>query len=414
MVNRKACPGITLGAAASLLFILASCGGGGPSGTATTGSIRGTVTGSTGAGMANVAVALSGNAQSARTTSSGVDGVYTFADVLPGNYTLTVTPPTGFNAGMARSSSVTVASGTQTAAASFVLYPGPDPCALARPDFGGPATAADRALFAYDVNAPLNLIRTVDSTKAGVEFSSITYSSPDGGSVTGTLAVPIGRTDPRPGIVLGHPGPGPVAAQFELLELAQRGAIVVMIPAPYIRRGGFGPPTLTTLDRPEQIQMMKDLQRSVDVLLAQTIVDPARIAFAGYSYGGMIGVHFAGIERRLKAAVISAGYGGSVTAATNTNNLQQLSTVSCATRIAWFQENIPVEPIRYVSGASPTALLFQIGMFDTAVLPDDAQAAYNAASSPKEVFYYNTGHGLNAQASLDRYAWLHKQIGIDP
>jgi cephalosporin-C deacetylase-like acetyl esterase len=307
-----------------------------------------------------------------------------------------------------------VARGAQTNASAFVLYPGPDPCALARPDFGGPATVADRALFAYDVNAPLNLTRNVDSTKAGVEFSTISFSSADGVSVPGTLAVPIGRMGLRPGIVLGHPGPGPVAAQFELLALAQRGAVVVMIPAPYIRRGGFGPPTLTALDRPEQIQMMKDLQRSVDVLLAQANVDPARIAFAGYSFGGMIGVHFAGIERRLKAAVITAGYGGSVTAATNTNNLQLLSAVSCTTRIAWFQENVPIEPIRFISGASPTALLFQIGTMDTAVLPEDAQAAYNAASNPKEVLYYNTGHGLNAQATVDRYTWLHKQIGIDP
>ena len=414
MVNRQDFPGITVGTGAILVFILAACGGGSPSGTATTGSIRGTVSANTGATVANVAVALSGNAQATRTTNSGVDGVYTFADVQPGNYTLTVTPPAGFNAGMARSSSVTVASGAQTNATAFVLYEGPDPCALVRPDFGGPATAAERALFAYDVNAPLNLTRTVDSTKAGVEFSTISYSSPDGGSVPGTLAVPIGRTGLRPGIVLGHPGPGPVAAQFELLALAQRGAVVVMIHAPYIRRGGFGPPTLTTLDRPEQIQMMKDLQRSVDVLLAQANVDPARIAFAGYSYGGMIGVHFAGIEKRLKAAVITAGYGGSVTAATNTNNLQQLSTVSCATRTAWFQDNIPVEPIRFISGASPTALLFQIAMFDTAVLPEDAQAAYNAASSPKEVLYYNTGHGLNQQATLDRFTWLQEQIGIDP
>jgi len=32
-----------------------------------------------------------------------------------------------------------------------------DTCAIARPDFGGPASAADRALFAYDATAPLNL-----------------------------------------------------------------------------------------------------------------------------------------------------------------------------------------------------------------------------------------------------------------
>jgi len=44
-----------------------------------------------------------------------------------------------------------------------------DSCAVARPNFGGVATAADRNLFAYDVNAPLNLQMSLESTSKGVE-----------------------------------------------------------------------------------------------------------------------------------------------------------------------------------------------------------------------------------------------------
>ncbi len=296
-----------------------------------------------------------------------------------------------------------------------------DSCALARPDFGGIATAADRALFAYDAGAPLNLKRTVDSTKNGVEFSTVSYDSPDGGSVPGILFQPIGRSGLRPGVVVMHASGSPTGAiqgariaMFEVLALAQRGAVVIAIDAPYARRGGSVPPTYGAQDRPEQIQLMKDLQRAVDVLLAHGNVDPARIGFTGYSYGGMVGVHFAGIERRLRAAVITAGYGGSVTAATNRNLLPTLAGMSCASRNAWLRSNAVVEPIRFISGAAPTALLFQIARFDTAVLLEDAQAAYSAASSPKDVLYYNTGHGLNAQATVDRYDWLSKQIGTDP
>jgi dienelactone hydrolase len=408
---------------AAAVVMLAACGGdGGPIGTAANGSIRGAVTDNTGAAVANVAVALTGNAQAARTANSGADGVYTFADLPPGTYTLAVTPPAGFIVGAAGTASVTVAGGAQANPSPLVLgRAGPDTCAIARPDFGGPATAADRALFAYDASAPLNLKKTVDSTRNGVEFNTISYSSPDGGLVPGIMYQPVGRAGPRPGVVVMHPSGNATApvkgaklAMFEVLALAQRGAVVIAIDAPYFRRGGSNPPTLTAQDRPEQIQLMKDLQRAVDVLLAQEDVDPARIGFTGYSYGGMVGVHFAGIERRLKAAVITAGYGGSVTAATNANLLQYLSTVSCATRNAWFRDNTPIEPIRFISGASPTALLFQIARYDAAVLLEDAQAAYDAASSPREALYYDTGHGLNPQATADRFAWLHKQIGIDP
>ena len=51
-----------------------------------------------------------------------------------------------------------------------------DSCAIARPSFSV-ATDADRSLFAYNVNAPLNLQKTVESTSNGVEVSRIHVSS---------------------------------------------------------------------------------------------------------------------------------------------------------------------------------------------------------------------------------------------
>ena len=410
---------------AAAVVLLAACGGGDPVGAGAKGSIRGAVTDNAGAPVGNAAVRLTGNAQAARTANSGADGAYTFADVPTGTYALTVTPPAGFTVGTAATASVTVASGAEANASALVLNrAGPDTCAVARPDFGGPATAADRALFAYDTKAPLNLKKTFEATLNGVTRSAISFDSPGGGVATGLMVEPVGRSGLRPGVVIAHASTSPSApaqgariAIFEMEALAQRGAVVIGVDAPYARRGGTSSPRLPLemRDRAEHIQLLKDLQRAVDVLLAQGDVDPARIGFTGYSHGAMIGVHFAGIERRIKAAVITAGYGGNVTAVTNTVLLPQLATFSsCAARNAWLRDNVPIEPIRFIPGASPTALLFQIGRFDTVVLLQDAQAVYDAASSPKEVLYYDTGHSLNTQAGLDRYAWLAKQIGIDP
>src|SRR5829696_3039581 len=95
--------------AVAAVAILAACSGAGDPirvGPEANGSIRGTVTDNTGATVANAAVALIGNAQAARTTNSGADGVYTFANVPPGAYTLAVTPPAGFTIGAAGSASV--------------------------------------------------------------------------------------------------------------------------------------------------------------------------------------------------------------------------------------------------------------------------------------------------------------------
>ena len=110
------------------VVLLAACGGDGdpievdPD---TNGSIRGTVTDNTGATVANAAVALTGNGQAARTTNSGADGVYTFANVPAGTYTLAVTPPAGFTIGAAGTASVTVAGGAQANASAFVLNRAP-------------------------------------------------------------------------------------------------------------------------------------------------------------------------------------------------------------------------------------------------------------------------------------------------
>jgi dienelactone hydrolase len=288
-----------------------------------------------------------------------------------------------------------------------------DSCAVERPDFGGAAAAADRSLFAYDVNAPLNLQKSVESTIDGVEVSSISFDSPDGGSATGMLFDPVTRSSLRPGIVLMHGMPGTARGMAAYAQvLAQHGAVVIAIDAPFAHRGG-APVRFGTEDRAEQIQLIKDLQRAVDVLRAQANVDDARIAYLGISYGGAMGALFAGIERRLKAAVLVVGDGGLVSHFTGPEDLDFMAGLSCATRVAWFRAMAPIEPIRFIPHASPTPLLLQSGRTDNLVPAADAQALHAAAPTPKTIRWYDAGHGLNLLAVSDRHDWLQEEIGLD-
>ncbi len=286
-------------------------------------------------------------------------------------------------------------------------------CAPTRPDFGGAATAADRALFAYNAGAPLDLEKAVESTSNGIETSAISFSSPDGGSVAGLLFDPVTRSSLRPGIVLMHGMPGTARSVAGLGQLlAQHGAVVVAIDAPFARRGG-SPVRFTANDRAEQIQLIKDLQRAVDVLRARPNVDDERIAYLGISYGGAMGALFAGVERRIKAAALVVGDGGLVSHFTGPEDAGFMAGLPCATRTSWFRDMAPIEPIRFVAHASPTALLLQSGRSDNLVPVADAQALHAAASQPKTILWYAAGHGLNQQAALDRLAWLHREIGLD-
>ena len=378
------------------------------------GSIRGTITDvDASRGVANAAVALTGNGQAERITSSSANGVYTFADLPPGTYSLAVTPPGGFTFFGTGTPSVTVPNGAQGDASPIVLRH--DSCLVARPNFGV-ATAEDRALYSYDASAPLNLQKTLITTNTVFQSSTITYTSPAGGTVPGIMVEPVGRSGLRPAILIMHPSGVPSAGMLPYAQqLAANGAVVIAIDAPYFRRAGTSMWLFTSQDRIEAIQLIKDLQRAVDVLRAHPDVDDERIGFEGYSYGGIIGSHFVGIEHRIKAAVLAAAHGGHVTGATTGANLGYMSaSLTCAERNAWFRSMVPIEGIRFTGNAAPTELLFQIARFDTAVLLADAQALYKAASGPKEVLYYDTGHGFNPQALYDRHFWFHQKLGIDP
>ena len=298
-------------------------------------------------------------------------------------------------------------------AAEKITPPVADSCAVARPDFGGVATTADRNLFGYNVDAPLNLQKTVESTNNGVELSVISFNSPDGGKATGLLFDPVTRSSLRPGIVVMHGMPGTarnVALTGQLL--AEHGAVVIAIDAPFARRGGQ-PLRFITEDRSEQIQLIKDLQRAVDVLRARPNVDDDRVAYVGFSYGGAMGALFVGVERRLKAAVLVVGDGGLVSHMTGPEDLNFMSGLSCATRVSWFRAMTPIEPIRFIAHASPTPLLLQSGRLDALVPVADAENLQTAAPEPKTIRWYDAGHGLNEQATFDRMDWLHQQIGID-
>ncbi|HEX8212482.1 MAG TPA: acetylxylan esterase [Longimicrobium sp.] len=289
-----------------------------------------------------------------------------------------------------------------------------DSCTGARPDFGGMATAEDRKLFSYDVDAPLNLQKTAESTINGVEVSNISFSSPDGGLVSGKMWDPVTRAGLRPGMVLMHGLPGDASSvTFQAQSYAQYGAVVIAIDAPWNRRATPPYLTITEQDRTEQIQVIKDLQRAVDVLRSRPNVDDDRIAFVGFSWGGATGALFAGIERRLKTAALVVGHGGQVSHATGPEGFKLISGFPCARRVAWIRAMAPIEPIRFVGHAN-VPLLLQNGTADPFIPAADAAELHAAAPQPKTVRWYTAGHNLSQQALYDRHDWLVETIGIDP
>jgi hypothetical protein len=72
-----------------------------------------------------------------------------------------------------------------------------------------------------------------------------------------------------------------------------------------------------------------------------------------------------------------------------------------------------VDAIHFVGHAAPIPLLLQFANFEQYFDKTSMQHYIDAASDPKKVLWYDTGHDLNdPQCLQDRYDWLIAHIGL--
>jgi len=282
-----------------------------------------------------------------------------------------------------------------------------------------PAQAADSDLplstFAYDASAPLEARDSLLRVEDGVQVRAVSFASPRGGRATGFLFVPEagGR---NAGIVMMHGAPGSASQLLRrAVYVARHSAVVIAIDAPFARRGG-PPVSFTPADSADQVQLVVDLQRAVDVLRARADVDPARLAYVGTSYGGAMGVLFAGVERRVATYVLAVADGGILTHMTHRDGsrIAPLAEMPAERWERWKAAMSPIEPARFVGRIAPASVLFQSARRDEAVAADDSEALHAAFTGTKAVKWYDTGHALPAAASVDQLHWLHRTVGITP
>jgi len=191
--------------------------------------------------------------------------------------------------------------------------------------------------------------------------------------------------------------------------------VVIYVDPPSFRPQDTGPRdilTFTEQDREEQIQLIIDLRRAIDLLMDRSDVDPERIAYLGVSYGGAMGGLLAGIDHRLKACVLIVGDGGWVTHESNLASPIMSVDKFFKDYKAWIDAMWPIEPIHYVSHASPTPLLFQNAVRDQFVNVDDVIRYQDTASEPKRIIWYDAEHWpLPDEVITDSARWLQQFIG---
>jgi uncharacterized protein len=267
--------------------------------------------------------------------------------------------------------------------------------------------------FAYDTGASLDVREFGSWQDEGATVHDVSYASPHGSRVPALVVVPDGD-GPFAGLIVQHGMPSSRRDMLPIaLEFARLGAVAVAIDAPFTRRSG-APVRFDERDRAEQIQLIVDLRRAVDLLRARGDVDGARIAYLGISYGAAMGGLLAGVEHRIAAFVLAVGDGGLVEHFGQGRDVGgSLPPLPADRRRRWLDAMQPIEPLRYITRAS-APLFLQSGRQDDLVPPADARRYQRAAPQPKQVKWYDSGHQLPPQAACDQARWLSKHVGIAP
>lgn len=274
----------------------------------------------------------------------------------------------------------------------------------------------NRDLFEYDAKAPLDVQEAGTEARGDVRVIDLTYASPMGGRVPAFLVLPPGEGK-HPAVLFLHPGQGDRSTFLDeaVLLAKDRGFVSLTISAPFLRPGAVrGKAFDAGQTRKEQIQTIVDVRRGLDLLVSRPEVDPARLAYVGHSLGATVGGTLAGIEKRPAAFVLMAGLPSLSHANSHGDNRVATAFQTLLTPEAqktYVDALAPIDAVHYIGHAAPAKLLFQFAHRDEFITYWDAALYLQAASSPKEVQWYDTDHYFNDEAREARGEWLGKILG---
>jgi len=262
------------------------------------------------------------------------------------------------------------------------------------------------AQFRYDASAALGVREASSSKTGGVAVSDIEYANGRGGTAKATLLAPEG-TSRRPALVMVA-GSNQSRSELsgEALGLANElGAVVLVVDQSQLAMRRDRIWTFTAQDREEAIETVVDVRRGIDLLLARTDVDAARIGLHGFSYGAWLVAMTGAIDARATMIVLRSG------------GPQILREIAGTSRAAdpsfarYLDVMATVDQSRYAAAIAPsTPVLVQNGTADTTYSADAMRAWQNAVAGAKTArMYEGAGHTLSAAADAERISFLRER-----
>jgi hypothetical protein len=187
----------------------------------------------------------------------------------------------------------------------------------------------------------------------------------------------------------------------DALALARAGSASLLVDTLWSTNGSSKP----SYDASMAIEQVIDLRRDLDALLAQSDVDPTRIAYVGHDFGAMYGCILLAVDHRAEYGVLMTP-----TSQLSAWNLL-INPLSGAERDAYIRRMAVFDPGANLPHTQLKGLYLQFAQQDIYVSQTDAQTVSAAAPAPKEIHVYATDHALAVpQATQDRLKWLEQEL----
>ena len=191
----------------------------------------------------------------------------------------------------------------------------------------------------------------------------------------------------------------------EAKELTHAGAVCLLIETLWSDPDFFLKRTQEE-DMQNSVEEVVNTRRAMDLLLSQPNIDSKRFAYVGHDFGGMYGVLAGSLDQRPTHYVIMA-------ATPRFPDWYLYSPkLEGEAREIFISQMSEIDPITHVPNLSPAEVFLQFGTDDPHVPKERAREFFIAAKNPKEMKWYESGHGLNQDAMVDRKTWLKEKLKL--